>query len=118
MPATSDSIMKEVSLFLEAHGDSIYLASFSHIASLPAIVLPALVAPTCTTLRFELVKYWPPPAAWQTDVLLDDSMYAAMVDVRVPTRNYACGFHVSVILQQFAVLSLLRLQSAVAPGKV
>jgi hypothetical protein len=26
--------------------------------------------------------------AWQTDVLLDDSMYAAMVDVRVPTRNY------------------------------
>ena len=26
--------------------------------------------------------------AWQTDVVLDDSMYAAMVDVRVPTRNY------------------------------
>ena len=25
--------------------------------------------------------------AWGTDVLLDDSMYAAMVDVRVPTRN-------------------------------
>jgi hypothetical protein len=26
-------------------------------------------------------------SAWATDVLLDDSMYAAMVDVRVPTRN-------------------------------
>ena len=26
-------------------------------------------------------------SAWATDVLLDQNMYAAMVDVRVPTRN-------------------------------
>ena len=40
MPATSDSILKTVSAYLDVHGDSIYLASFSHIASLPAVVLP------------------------------------------------------------------------------
>jgi selenocysteine lyase/cysteine desulfurase len=40
MPASNDSILKEFSSFLDAHGDSIYLASFSHIASLPAIILP------------------------------------------------------------------------------
>ena len=40
MPASDDSILKEFSSFLDAHGDSIYLASFNHIASLPAIILP------------------------------------------------------------------------------
>ena len=40
MPATSDSILEEVSTFLDLHSSSVYLASFSHIASLPAIILP------------------------------------------------------------------------------
>ncbi len=194
MPATSDSILKEVSSFLEAHGDSIYLASFSHIASLPAIVLPVkqlvalcsaygiltlvdgahalgqipvnvtdinanfwlgnghkwLYSPKGSAILWARkdsqsflvptsISEWPGSfqdqfiyvgttsyapflamqaaldfrvsiggdsaicsymhnlavragqilaTAWQTDVLLDDSMYAAMVDVRVPTRNY------------------------------
>jgi selenocysteine lyase/cysteine desulfurase len=195
MPASRASILNEVSTFLTAHGDSIYLASFSHIASLPAIILPvkelvALCAShgiltlidgahalgqipvnvTDINANFWLgnghkwmyspkgsailwarkdsqsylvpttISEWPGSfqdqfiyvgttsyapflamqaaldfrvsiggedaifsyihnlaikaghilsTAWATDVLLDDSMYAAMVDVRVPTRNYS-----------------------------
>ena len=193
MPATSDSILKTVSAYLDVHGDSIYLASFSHIASLPAVVLPVkqlvalcashgiltlidgahalgqipvnvtdinanfwlgnghkwLYSPKGSAILWARkdsqsflvptsISEWPASfqdqfiyvgttsyapflamqaaldfrasiggedaifsyihslavsagqvlaKAWGTDVLLDDSMYAAMVDVRVPTRN-------------------------------
>jgi selenocysteine lyase/cysteine desulfurase len=193
MPATSDSILEDLSSFLEVHGDQIYLASFSHIASLPAIILPVkelvalcakygiltlidgahalgqipvnvtninanfwlgnghkwLYSPKGSAILWArkdsqsflvptTISEWPGSfqdqfiyvgttsyapflamqaaldfrisiggenaifsyihdlavragqilaTAWATDVLLDQSMYAAMVDVRVPTRN-------------------------------
>ena len=193
MPATSDTILEEVSSFLDAHGDDIYLASFSHIASLPAIILPVkelvalcakhgvltlidgahalgqipvnvtdinanfwlgnghkwLYSPKGSAILWArkdsqswlvptTISEWPGSfqdqfiyvgttsyapflamkaaldfqisiggesaifsyihdlavragqmlaSAWATDVLLDQNMYAAMVDVRVPTRN-------------------------------
>jgi selenocysteine lyase/cysteine desulfurase len=194
MPATSASILMQVSSFLDKYGDYIYMASFSHIASLPAIILPVkeLVAlcasrgiltlidgahalgqipvnvtdinanfwlgnghkwfysPKGTAILWArkdsqsllvptTISEWPGSfqdqfiyvgttsyapflamqaaldfrisiggedaifsyihnlavkagqilaTSWATDVLLDQSMYAAMVDVRVPTRNF------------------------------
>jgi selenocysteine lyase/cysteine desulfurase len=194
MPATSDSILKQVSSFLDLYGDYVYLASFSHIASLPAVILPVkelvalcasrgiltlidgahalgqipvnvtdinanfwlgnghkwLYSPKGTAILWArkdsqsllvptTISEWPGSfqdqfiyvgttsyapflamqaaldfrisiggedaifsyihnlaikagqilaTTWATDVLLDQSMYAAMVDVRVPTRNF------------------------------
>jgi selenocysteine lyase/cysteine desulfurase len=194
MPASRASILNEVSAFLKAHGGSVYLASFSHIASIPAIILPVkelvalcssygiltlidgahalghipvnvtdinanfwlgnghkwLYSPKGSAILWArkdsqsylvptTISEWPGSfqdqfiyvgttsyapflamqaaldfrtsiggedaifsyihnlaikagqilaSAWATDVLLDESMYAAMVDVRVPTRNY------------------------------
>jgi hypothetical protein len=40
MPASAASILATVKAVLEAHPQQVFVASFSHIASLPAMVLP------------------------------------------------------------------------------